>query len=198
MNITEVKVKLMPGRSDRLQAFCSITIENDFVVRDLKVIEGTNGPFVAMPSRKLTERCPNCGYKNHLRAGFCNDCGAKLPEFRQPPASPEKAKFHVDIAHPINTRCRERLQQTILKAYEEEVRKSKLPGYKPQDYFDSEEFDDAEHAHPHRDMPNPYHRDQRQEQAPDEYHAAPENDPAETGNDGGNEGGGRSFGEGIL
>ena len=54
MEITEVRVKLMDEPGERLQAFCSITFDDAFVVRDLKIIGGATGPFVAMPSRKLT------------------------------------------------------------------------------------------------------------------------------------------------
>ena len=50
MVITEVKV--FPVNEDRLKAYVSITIDNCFVVRDLKIIEGTGGLFVAMPSKK--------------------------------------------------------------------------------------------------------------------------------------------------
>ena len=50
MKITEVKV--FPVNEDRLKAYVSITIDNAFVVRDLKVIQGTSGLFVAMPSKK--------------------------------------------------------------------------------------------------------------------------------------------------
>ena len=63
MEITEVRIKLTSANNDKLRAFCSITLDNDFVIRDLKVIEGAKGPFVAMPSRKLTERCPRCGVR---------------------------------------------------------------------------------------------------------------------------------------
>ena len=82
MEITEVRIKLMEEASERLQAFCSITFDNSFVVRDLKIIEGANGPFVAMPSRKLTAHCPQCGCKNHLRAAHCNQCGGRLADER--------------------------------------------------------------------------------------------------------------------
>ncbi|MEM7453694.1 MAG: septation protein SpoVG family protein, partial [Planctomycetota bacterium] len=78
MEITEVRIKLMEGSEDRLRGFCSITFDDCFVVRDLKIIEGNNGPFVAMPSRKLTSHCKSCRTKNHLRARFCNNCGARL------------------------------------------------------------------------------------------------------------------------
>ena len=84
MNITEVRIKLMEDGSDRLKAFCSITFDDCFVVRDLKIIEGTNGPFVSMPSRKLTCHCSNCHSKNHLRANYCNNCGEKLAGDRAP------------------------------------------------------------------------------------------------------------------
>ena len=80
MEITEVRVKLMDEPGERLQAFCSITFDDAFVVRDLKIIEGSTGPFVAMPSRKLTAHCAQCGCKNHLRAAFCNQCGGRLKE----------------------------------------------------------------------------------------------------------------------
>ncbi len=50
MVITEVKV--FPVNEDRLKAYVSITIDDSFVIRDLKIIEGTGGLFVAMPSKK--------------------------------------------------------------------------------------------------------------------------------------------------
>jgi stage V sporulation protein G len=123
MKVTNVTVKLSPPGGDRLKAFCTMTLDGEFVVRDLKIIEGTNGLFVAMPSRKLTDHCPKCGSKNHLRAKHCNDCGARLPEKR---VSDEEAqgKLHADIAHPINSECRARLQDVILQAYREELRRA--------------------------------------------------------------------------
>ena len=129
LNITEVRVKLMEGRSDRLRAFCSMTVDDDFVVHDLRVIEGKKGKFVAMPSRKLSDSCPQCGGKNHLRASYCNDCGAQLDEDRA-----EGRKLHVDVAHPINTPCREHIQEAVLEAYEEDVRR-KEEGKEPNHIF---------------------------------------------------------------
>lgn len=108
---------------DRLRAFCSITIDNDFVVHDLRVIEGRKGLFVAMPSRKLGDNCPRCGAKNDLRAKFCAECGARLEETRAAKAA-GREKYHVDVAHPINTPCREVLQDTVLSAYKEEEKRA--------------------------------------------------------------------------
>ena len=53
--VTEVRVKLTDDPRNKLKAYCSITIDQAFVVRDLKIIEGHRGPFVAMPSRKLAD-----------------------------------------------------------------------------------------------------------------------------------------------
>jgi stage V sporulation protein G len=129
--ITEVRIKLMEdnNENERLQAFCSVTFDDAFVVRDLKIIEGTKGSFVAMPSRKLTDRCPGCGCKNHLRARFCNSCGSKLDEDRATRDADGRVKLHADIAHPINSACREVIQGAVLKAYQAERERSKQPGY---------------------------------------------------------------------
>jgi len=129
VEITEVRIKLMEDNNERLLAFCSITFDDAFVIRDLKIIEGAKGSFVAMPSRKLTDRCPQCGCKNHLRARYCNQCGQKLDEDRATRDADGRAKLHADIAHPINSACREVIQTAVLKAYSEERERSKLPGY---------------------------------------------------------------------
>ena len=63
MEISEVRVKLVDNKDDRLKAFCSVTMDNEFVVRDIKVIEGVGGFFVAMPSRKMSDHCEKCGAK---------------------------------------------------------------------------------------------------------------------------------------
>ena len=132
MEITEVRIKLMEdnsGSNERLQAFCSITFDDMFVIRDLKIIEGAKGFFVAMPSRKLTDRCHHCGTKNHLRSRFCNQCGSRLDENRALRDADGRAKLHADIAHPINSGCREKIQGAVLASYADELERSKLPGY---------------------------------------------------------------------
>mgnify|MGYP002622592791 CR=1 FL=1 len=149
MEISEVRVKLVDNPRERLQAFCSITLDGDFVVRDLKVIEGTSGPFVAMPSRKLADRCDACGAKNPLRAKFCNECGVKLNENRAPKDPQGRAKLHADIAHPINAECRERIQQAVIEAYEAEREAAKLPGYQPKSIDDyNDDFEEDEPSPP--------------------------------------------------
>ena len=131
MNITEVRVKLVTNKDNRLKAFCSVTIDNDFVVRDIKVVEGRGGVFVAMPSRKMSDHCEKCGGKNHLRAKFCNNCGVKLKENRAKKDFKGRIKLHADIAHPINIECRREIQKIVTAAFEEEMEKSKQPDYKP-------------------------------------------------------------------
>ena len=140
MDITEVRIKLMEVPGERLQAFCSITFDDCFVVRDLKIIEGTNGSFVAMPSRKLTSHCPDCGSKNHLRAAHCNQCGLRLNEDRAVKDEDGRAKLYADIAHPINSACREMIQDRVISAFQEEMERSKQPGY-VSSYDDFDEYE---------------------------------------------------------
>ena len=131
MEISEVRVKMVANKDDRLKAFCSMTLDNAFVIRDVKVIEGTGGLFVAMPSRKMSDHCEKCGGKNHLRAKYCNNCGTSLSENRARQDARGRIKLHADIAHPINAQCRKDIQETIVAAFEEELKRSEQPDYKP-------------------------------------------------------------------
>lgn len=130
MEITEVRIKLMDGSEDRLRGFCSVTFDNCFVVRDLKIIDGNTGLFIAMPSRKLTFHCPRCRTKNNLRSRFCNQCGNRLPPPRIESGPDGRGKLYCDIAHPINAACREQIQRRIVEEYHREVELSKQPGYR--------------------------------------------------------------------
>ncbi len=140
MNITEVRVKLVNSHSERVRAFCSVTLDRDFVIRDLKVIDGTNGVFVAMPSRKLSDHCPKCRSKNHMRARYCNNCGGSLDENRAARDDKGRRKLHADVAHPINAECREQLQAAVVEAFDAEVGQSEEPGYVPQVLDDDDEL----------------------------------------------------------
>ncbi len=144
MVITEVRIKLMDVNRERLLGFCSVTFDDMCVIRDLKIIEGTRGSFVAMPSRKLTDRCPECLFKNHLRARFCNHCGLALDEDRALRHLDGKSKLHADVAHPIHSQCRDQMQRAILKAYQEERERSRQPGYLCRyDEFDAGDYEDV-------------------------------------------------------
>lgn len=142
MEVTEVRVKLMDEPGDRLKAFCSVTFDDCFVIRDLKIIEGSTGPFVAMPSRKLTSHCRKCGSKNHLRAYYCNQCGAKQEEGRAPKDADGRAKLYADIAHPINSACREMIQACVIQEFFEEQERAEQPGYVSR--YDDYDFDDQQ------------------------------------------------------
>jgi len=179
VQLTEIRINLCPGHhgpgrgprgiggtnngggnGSRLRAFCSLTFDDTFVVRDVKLIEGDDGLFLAMPSRKLADHCPACGDKNHLRARYCNQCGTRLDEQRhlryrngncaggsggaaggaRGACGPSRLKLHADIAHPINATCRQQIEQDVLRAYWREVDRSKQPGYVPPS-LDGEDFD---------------------------------------------------------
>ncbi len=143
MEITEVRIKLMEDSEDRLRAFCSVTFDNCFVVRDLKIIEGSHGPFVAMPSRKLTNRCARCGNKNHIRSSYCNNCGSRLRDNRGSRDDEAPNKLYADVAHPINQACRDLIQSHVVEEYHLEMERAKLPGYVSR-YDDSYECGDSE------------------------------------------------------
>lgn len=82
MQITDVRVRKVVAKEGKLKAVVSITIDDEFVVHDIKVIEGEKGLFIAMPSRKATDG-----------------------EYR-------------DIAHPITSSTRDKIQKLILEKYE--------------------------------------------------------------------------------
>ena len=124
MDITEVRIFLKDSPDKKLKAYATVTFDNAFVVRNIKVIQGTNGVFIAMPSRKVKQPCPKCNFKNELRAKYCNQCGAQLPVQARPlTPDPNAQSEHKDIAHPITQVFRELLQKKVLEAYEEETRK---------------------------------------------------------------------------
>ncbi len=154
MQLTEVRVNLCGNHGGRLKAFCSLTFDDTFVVRDVKLIEGPDGLFLAMPSRKLCDHCPRCSEKNHLRARFCNACGCRLDENRfarqgngmshGSHGGHTRTKLHADIAHPINASCRMKIEHDVVDAYDRELERSKQPGYVAPnlDHEDADDFSD--------------------------------------------------------
>ena len=149
MEITEVRVALRESRESRglhgagekrLKAYATLTFDHCFVVRNLKIIEGRNGLFVAMPSLKPKVACARCQYKNDLGGRYCSQCGSALPRIIESPlmslgGRPRVPPFgetadnpaHRDIAHPITMAFRQYLQQQVLAAYEAELAKGR-PG----------------------------------------------------------------------
>ncbi|MCM8775777.1 MAG: septation protein SpoVG family protein, partial [Candidatus Omnitrophica bacterium] len=109
-------------------------LDDCFVIRDIKVIEGKNGLFVAMPSRKVKESCPRCSHRNVIDSNYCNQCGTKLSHSGdRKGGEDEETKMlrqgeHKDIAHPITVECREYVQRTILDAYQALIDKNQQEG----------------------------------------------------------------------
>lgn len=132
MEITEVRIFLKDGNDKKLKAYATVTFDNAFVVRNIKIIEGQKGLFVAMPSRKLKESCPKCNFKNAVRSKYCNNCGATLPIQEHRPVHVEdplqKESEHRDIAHPITLECREYLQKKVLESYDAERKRGPSAG----------------------------------------------------------------------
>lgn len=124
MEITEVKVRVVPRDTSKLKAFCSITFDNCFVVKDIRIVQGLKGLIVSMPTKKLSFKCFKCNAKNPLRAKFCCECGRRVhaENLKRDPES-GKPVFHVDIAHPITREMRQSIEEKIIKAYQEEFEK---------------------------------------------------------------------------
>ena len=123
MEITEIRVFPKEGQDKKLKAYTTVTFDNAFVVRNIKIIQGSTGLFIAMPSRKMKFSCLKCGYKNEVGSKFCNQCGVALqanagggPEDRT-----DAKSEHRDIAHPITQKFREYLQTEIIEAYHKEA-----------------------------------------------------------------------------
>lgn len=132
MVITEVRIKIINEISQdgklRLRAFASIILDNAFLVDNIKVVDKGNELLVAMPSRELTDRC-RCGVRNTLRSRYCIYCGQRLNENRASRDANGRTKLYADIAHPINSKCREMIKIAVLQEYFAELELSKQPGY---------------------------------------------------------------------
>ncbi len=121
MEIADVRIKLSTKKDNRVKAFATITFDNAFVVRDLRIIEGHSGLFVAMPSRPLKTPCPKCGYRNPVRGKFCAGCGSKLTVSETPET--DDKNLHRDVAHPITQEMRDYIHNKVIDAYKLEIEK---------------------------------------------------------------------------
>ncbi len=119
MEITETRISLINKPNSRLRAYASVTFENSFVIREIRIIEGKNGLFIAMPSRKMQKPCPKCNFKNPVTNRYCGQCGSeiKMAEQKNQKSGPQQ---HKDIAHPINTQFRDYLQKKIIETYNQQ------------------------------------------------------------------------------
>ena len=114
MQITDVQITLQPNASDRLRAFVSFVVDDWLVVHDARLIEGPNGLFVAMPTRKATRRCTGCGHRVPFDELHCGNCGTHLGR-----ALPEPGRrTHSDVVHPINASGRELIHTAVVEAYQ--------------------------------------------------------------------------------
>ena len=120
MEITEVRISLREGGNKKLKAYATVTFDDCFVVRNIKVIEGNTGLFVAMPARKMKQFCPRCGKKVDLNSKFCSQCGNELALVAREPERTKSSQIHQDLAHPINQQFRDYLQKKVLDAYAQE------------------------------------------------------------------------------
>ncbi len=119
MEITETRISLVGRPNSRLRAYASVTFDDVFVVRDIRIIEGKKGLFVAMPSKKMQRDCPKCGFKNAISNKFCGSCGNALNAVDEEQFTPSQQ--HSDLAHPIKAEFRDYIQNKVLAEYEKEA-----------------------------------------------------------------------------
>jgi len=127
VEVTHVQVTLANERPSNLLAFCSVTLDNQLVLHDLRVIRTPQRTIVAMPSRKIKTRCPFCRERNAIRARFCNECGRLLPVTRGFRDSSGRTRMEVDVAHPITSAMRVQIERAVLDAYLREQDNSSRP-----------------------------------------------------------------------
>lgn len=122
MDITEIRVDVLENPRGKLRAFCSVTLDDIFVVKNFKVIEGKHGLFVAMPSRKLTRPCSECDNRMFRDANYCGRCGHPVEESQgNGSGQNHNQEAHADVAFPIDDEFKEMLENRILDAYNRET-----------------------------------------------------------------------------
>lgn len=122
MRITEVRIHFPKNCRGRLLAFASITLDHCFVVRDMKIIDGNDGLFVAMPTYKVTYPCHECQAKVPLWHAYCGMCGVEQLEVDNvPKLANGDIKYYADIVHPLTAEFRRYMDEEILWAYNEKI-----------------------------------------------------------------------------
>lgn len=119
MEVTEVRFKMAEYDpfNERILGYCTVILENSLAITDIKLIRGRDaGMFIGMPARKVTDKCESCRRRNHLKAAFCNNCGASLDPFRG-----EGSEFYQDITFPICNDFRKMIEAAVFKVYEDQV-----------------------------------------------------------------------------
>ena len=102
MEVTNVRISLK-NTEGTLRAYAAVTFDDEFVVKDIKVIETENGLAMSMPRRKMKLK---------------EEVDESDPEVR--------AKLYKDIAHPINSKTREKIEKAIFAKYEEELKNANI------------------------------------------------------------------------
>jgi len=107
MIITNVDI-ILAQNNERLLAFCTITIDDCFVIKDIRIIKGDERLVVAMPDKQRSEPCEHCKFRIRQRDRHCPRCGKQLTS---------KTIEYVDICFPINSESRSAIDNVILEKY---------------------------------------------------------------------------------
>lgn len=134
MKVTEVRIELArPG--DRLRAYATVTLENSFVVHNVRVVDlrdGSGRVAVFMPSKERTYKC-RCGFQSPVLSGeHCARCGLRMPDrqaridevkahvegvLRRKGMATDKISIYLDVCNPITAEMRDEIERAVLGAY---------------------------------------------------------------------------------
>jgi stage V sporulation protein G len=101
----------------RLLAYASFLICGVFRITDVRIIAARDRLIVAMPSRKLSDRCRHCDVRVALNARFCPNCGARHPRGLAPVGTTGRPVYHADVAYPVTAEARAAIERAVLVAY---------------------------------------------------------------------------------
>ena len=127
MKVSEVRIQLIssdesPG--SRLLACFSVSFDHALVVHGVKLIDGPQGKFVAMPSERIRDHCPLCARQNPVNNRYCGHCGTHLGPPRvsgMPTDRSGKLRIYSDVVHPLGSWLRQEIQDACIDTWEKEI-----------------------------------------------------------------------------
>lgn len=115
MKITEISVKPTQNPHEGVLAYCKLVFDNELAVKDIKIMDVRGRVFIAMPAKKITQHCTECGHKNALIDHFCASCGIARE------VAQDVERCFQDLTHPINPSFRAYVEETIMEEYDRVV-----------------------------------------------------------------------------
>lgn len=125
LKITKVEFKAgdrtVRPRRDKVLAYAKVTFNGVLMIHDFKILQKPDGELkVDMPSRRETDNCPSCGFRNGRYYRYCNDCGRKITQNVDVTDPQQRERVYSNVAHAVTNEFRLYLIDTILEAWEKQ------------------------------------------------------------------------------